>query len=94
LRTSRETQGDKFAAVYDDLENHYEHRLHAVSEDENEKPEDSAKHRKHTEMVRELLAVERQTAVRLRSENRINDETLRQLEHELDLRESSPDQAV
>jgi len=37
--------------------------------------------------MRELLRVERQTAVRLRNEGRINDETLRELEHELDLRE-------
>jgi Na+/H+ antiporter len=94
LRTSRETHDDEFAAVYDDLENHYQHRLHAVSEDENEQQGDSAKHRKHSDLVRELLAVERQTAVRLRDQNRINDETLRQLEHELDLRESSPDQAI
>jgi Na+/H+ antiporter len=94
LRTSREAHEDEFAAVYDDLENHYGHRLHALSGEETEQPADSANHRKHTELVRELLAVERQTAVRLRNENRINDDTLRQLEHELDLRESSPDQAV
>jgi CPA1 family monovalent cation:H+ antiporter len=39
---------------------------------------------------RDLLRLERQTAVRLRNEGRINDETLRQLEHELDLREAGP----
>jgi Na+/H+ antiporter len=94
LRVSREAHDDEFAAVYDDLENHYGHRLHAVSEEEGEKPGDSAKHRKHTDLIRELLTVERQTVVRLRNEDRINDETLRQLEHELDLRESSPDQAI
>jgi hypothetical protein len=42
---------------------------------------------------RELLRLERQTAVRLRNEGRINDETLRQLEHELDLREADPGHA-
>jgi Na+/H+ antiporter len=94
LRRSREAHDNEFAGVYDDLENHYDHRLHAVSQEETEEPGDSARHRKHTELVRELLAVERQTAVRLRNQNRINDETLRQLEHELDLRESSPDRAV
>jgi Na+/H+ antiporter len=94
LRTSREAHDNEFAAVYDDLENHYEHRLHAVSQEETAESGDSAKHQKHTELVRELLVVERQTAVRLRNQNRINDETLRQLEHELDLRETSPDHAV
>jgi monovalent cation/hydrogen antiporter len=94
LRTSRKSQDEKFAVVYDDLENHYEHRLHAVSGNEDEQHDDSEKHRKHTDLIRELLAVERQTAIRLRDRGQINDDTLRQLEHELDLRESSPDQAV
>jgi len=35
-----------------------------------------------------LLRVERQTAVRLRNQGRINDEILRELERELDLREA------
>ena len=94
LAASRKAHENEFAAVYDDLETHYGHRLHAIAGEETEEAEDSANHRKHTELVRELLAVERQTAVRLRNENRINDDTLRQLEHELDLRDSSPDQAV
>jgi CPA1 family monovalent cation:H+ antiporter len=34
------------------------------------------------------LRVERQTAVRLRNQGRINDESLRKLEHELDLSEA------
>ena len=36
-------------------------------------------------MSRELLTVERQTAVRLRNERRIGDEVLREFERELDL---------
>jgi NhaP-type Na+/H+ or K+/H+ antiporter len=94
LRASRKSQDEKFAAIYDDLENHYEHKLHAVSEDKTEQHDDSEKHQKHTDLIRELLAIERQTTVRLRDEGRISDDTLRQLEHELDLRESSSDQAV
>jgi hypothetical protein len=35
-----------------------------------------------------LLRTERETALGLRTAGRINDEVLRQLEHELDLRES------
>jgi Na+/H+ antiporter len=94
LRASRKTQGEKFSVVYDDLENHYEHRLRAVSEEEGEQHDDAGNHQKHTALIRELLAIERQTAIRLRDQGLINDDTLRQLEHELDLRESSPDQAV
>ena len=45
-------------------------------------------HRRHQRLVRESLRVERQTAVRLRNERKINDETLRELERELDLRET------
>jgi Na+/H+ antiporter len=94
LRASRDKHGEEFSVVYDDIENHYEHRLHAVSGEEAQEPGDSAKHSKHTRLVREMLIVERQTALRLRNENRINDETLRQLERELDLRESNPDHAL
>jgi hypothetical protein len=41
-------------------------------------------------IARELLRVERETAVRLRDQGAINDEVLRQLEYELDLREAGP----
>jgi hypothetical protein len=36
----------------------------------------------------ELLRAEREAAIRLREEGRINDDVLRQIEHELDLREA------
>jgi CPA1 family monovalent cation:H+ antiporter len=39
-------------------------------------------------LSRDLLRVERKTAVRLRNEGRINDELLRDLERELDLSEA------
>ncbi len=47
-------------------------------------------HERLSRISSDLLRLERQTAVRLRNEGRINDETLRQLEHELDLREAGP----
>ena len=56
-------------------------------------PTDSISPEHHERLSRissELLRLERRTAVRLRNEGRINDETLRQLEHELDLREAGP----
>jgi len=37
-----------------------------------------------------MLRVERETAVRLRDQGEINDEVLRELERELDLREAGP----
>ena len=43
---------------------------------------------RYIEVSRELLRIERQTAVRLRNERRISVELLRQLERELDLDES------
>ena len=39
-------------------------------------------------LARALVVLEREIAVRLRNEGRISDEVLRQLEHDLDLREA------
>lgn len=41
----------------------------------------------HHELMRELLQVEREAAIRLRDERRISDEVLRQLQEEADLSE-------
>ena len=40
------------------------------------------------ELTLQLLRAEREAALRLRNQGRINDEVLRLMEHELDLRES------
>jgi hypothetical protein len=45
-------------------------------------------HTRYVRVSRDLLMVERQTAVRLRNEGRINDELLRDLEREMDLSET------
>jgi len=47
-------------------------------------------HRRLSRIARDMLRVERETAVRLRDQGEINDEVLRELEHELDLREAGP----
>lgn len=77
--------------VYDDFETHYRSRLAAMSQStasgENADP-GFIDHSRVEEISRRLLGVERQTAVRLRDEGRINDEVLRHLEHELDLSEA------
>lgn len=90
LAKLREADTNQVAEVYDDIQQHYRHRLVALKEEEDN--EEEAAHRAHherfRELSRELLGVERATVVRLRSEDHINDEVLRQLEYELDLSET------
>ena len=82
----RESESADFVKVFDDLELHYRDRLATLAEEEADIR--SAHYRRFIELSRELLQVERRTAIRLRNEGRINDEFLRQLERELDLAES------
>jgi len=82
----RESARADFAEVFDDLELHYRDRLAILTEEEIDVR--SARHRRFAELSRELIQVERRTAIRLRNEGRINDDLLRQLERELDLAES------
>ena len=90
LEQSRSNYGSEAAEVYADLAQHYHHRL-AVLSDGADGAEESAGtvfYRRFVDLSRELLHVERRTAVRLRNERRISDELLRELEHELDLNEA------
>jgi monovalent cation/hydrogen antiporter len=82
----RESERADFAKVFDDLELHYRDRLAILTEEEADVR--SASHRRFVELSRELVQVERRTAIRLRNEGRINDDLLRQIERELDLAES------
>ena len=80
----------EFAEVYDDLAQHYRQRLASLNDD-GEKLEDGVSpglYQRSVDLSREILRVKREAAVRLRSEGRINDELLRQLERELDLDET------
>jgi CPA1 family monovalent cation:H+ antiporter len=73
--------------MYTDIIGHYQQRLNvAISECDD--PGASQRHKRLTDVSRQLLRLERQTALRLRNEGRINDETLRELERDLDLREA------
>jgi monovalent cation/hydrogen antiporter len=90
LEDSRSKFGSEAAEVYEDLAQHYRHRLSTLG-DGGDALEDSAGtifYRRFVDLSRELLHVERRTAVRLRNERRISDELLRELEHELDLNEA------
>jgi monovalent cation/hydrogen antiporter len=76
----------RWAGLYDDLAQHYRERLEALAgSPDGNGPE---VHRKYNDLVRELLQVEREAAIRLRNERRISDEVLRQIEHDVDLREA------
>lgn len=77
------------ADVYNDLEQHYKHRLASVSGPE--KGQDLARSQeyfRYVEVYRSLLDVERQAALRLRDQGRVTDEVLREMERELDLNET------
>jgi monovalent cation/hydrogen antiporter len=95
LQKAREKDAANFKALYEDLAGHYQRRLTVLSGEEN--PAGAMvyeHHQRYNRLMRELLRVERHTAVRLRNEGHINDETLRELEHELDLQEAGLDQAA
>jgi CPA1 family monovalent cation:H+ antiporter len=81
-------EGD-FDAIYEDLTGHYRQRLAFLNrKEDDEGAVPLARHQRLSRISRELLRVERCTAVDLRNQGVINDETLRQIERELDLRET------
>jgi monovalent cation/hydrogen antiporter len=86
LNEFRKNEEAEFARVHDDLELHYRDRLATLTEKEADT--NSARYGRYVELSRELIQVERRTAIRLRNERRINDELLHQLERELDLSEA------
>jgi monovalent cation/hydrogen antiporter len=88
-RTADESR--ELAAAYDDLDTHYRRRLAFSQESTTEDGIDAADHARAIDLSRQLLRVERQTAVHLRNQGNINDEVLRQLERELDLSETRLD---
>ena len=91
LEDSRKKAETEFDAIYEDLAGHYRQRLAALTGKEDTETGISPLHQKHlSRLSRDLLRIERQTAVRLRNEGQINDATLRQLEYEFDLREAAP----
>lgn len=78
-----------FAGVYNDIAHRYSKRLASLTP---QRADDDGMSNKEMEryraVLRDLLHLERRTAVRLRNEGRINDEVLRKIEHELDLSET------
>ena len=87
LEDAKEKDSEESAALYEDLTRHYRQRLASLQPGDGTQ-EDIADHDRHFELSLEALRVERETAIRLRDEGRINDEVLRRIERELDLTES------
>jgi CPA1 family monovalent cation:H+ antiporter len=87
LEDIRRRDSKRFAGVYDDLEQHYKHRLASVAAPEDRTHADH--YSRYLDVSHTLLEVERHTALRLRDEGRITDETLREMETEMDLSETS-----
>jgi monovalent cation/hydrogen antiporter len=93
LDKSRKEDEPESNGLYEDIAGHYRERLAHVSEEcAVESRMTPQQHERLSSVSREMLRLERSTAVRLRNEGRIDDDVLRQIEHELDLRETSPSQ--
>jgi CPA1 family monovalent cation:H+ antiporter len=90
LDNLRDKAKPEVVAVYDDLSQGYRSRLASLSEEGILSRDGIGPgfYKQYVEVYRKLLKVQRQTAVRLRNERRINDELLRELQRELDLSES------
>ena len=87
LNDAKEKDTQEAAALYEDLTQHYNQRLESLQVGD-VNPGQLAGHDRHLELSLEALRVERETAVGLRDEGRINDDVLRRIERELDLSES------
>lgn len=91
LEAAKEKDDAASAEIYDDLAQHYRSRLLTLQETDEGGGEDGTNphfYSRYVELSRELLRVERQTAIQLRNKGRIGDDLLRQIERELDLGET------
>jgi monovalent cation/hydrogen antiporter len=89
LEQARLKDGEEFAAVYNDIEKRYRHRLtNLIGQDDQGVMANRHAYARYLELSRSLLGTERQTALKLRGAGKINDEVLRKVEHELDLTET------
>ena len=91
LEQSRPRDRPEFGPIYDDLALHYRQRLANLTGEassQHGEPVNPQQHSRFRDLSRELVQVERDAAIRLRDEGRIDDDVLRQIEHELDLTET------
>jgi CPA1 family monovalent cation:H+ antiporter len=79
----------EFADLYEDLASHYRSRLTTLLGEGADEHGSSAEHdERYRELSRQLIGLQRDTAIHLRDQRRISDESLRELLNELDLEES------
>jgi hypothetical protein len=88
LEQARAQNIPELEPVYNDLKHHYEDRLQRLTRKNDGGEESSEHYARVLDLNLDLLRTERETVLSLRAAGRISDETLRQIEHELDLRES------
>jgi CPA1 family monovalent cation:H+ antiporter len=88
LEQARIQDVPELAPFYNDLKQHYEHRLQRLEEKGGEGKESLQHYARFLDLNLDLLRAERETALSLRAAGRISDETLHQIERELDLRVS------
>jgi Na+/H+ antiporter len=91
IKTEREKEerSHHLTAAYQDAAQRYKRRLSAITgESYAAHGIDSEDHSHFVQLSRQLIQIERNTAVQLRDEGQINDEVLRHLERELDLTET------
>src|SRR5262249_15943094 len=72
---AKKSQGKESEPLFDDLIQHYRQRLASLQPDVPK--EDIASREHYFKHFQDALRIERETAIRLRDENRINDEVLR-----------------
>jgi CPA1 family monovalent cation:H+ antiporter len=88
LNRQREKDSEEFSEVYDQLVRMYEIKIEKFSDEQAPETLHAREHmKKHSHLLREMVQVERRTAVQLRNEGAIDDDLLRQLEREMDLTE-------
>ncbi|MES1262640.1 MAG: Na+/H+ antiporter, partial [Acidobacteriota bacterium] len=87
LDAAKQRDKKEAAGIYDHLRQHYRDRLASLQPGKGNQKQ-VAHHDLYADLSIETLRVERETAIRLRDEGRINDEVLRRIERELDLTES------
>lgn len=89
LREQQTKDDEKFAEVYEEIEERYRHRIGSLQRGEADEEGDDAAHAaRYRDLLLEMVQIERRTAVHLRNEGKLNDEVLREIEYELDLSES------
>ena len=91
LEGDRQAGDEEMEHVYDDLLHRYRHRLAAVGggvDDEHFRALDRSTYARLRAVATGAIQAERRTLIGLRDKERIGDEALRTLEHELDLQES------